>query len=136
MPKLTQRQENFCLAIIEGLNASDAYRSAYDVRTGTPKTVNETASRLMADPKIAARIVELREPAVIAAKITLVEHLRELASLRDAAKNGAEYGPAITAEVARGKASGLYSDKLEVTGKDGAPIIVKFVREDRKRTAG
>jgi len=35
-----------------------------------------------------------------------------------------------------GKNVGMFSDKLEVTGTDGAPIIVKYVREDRKRTAG
>ena len=61
---LTSKQEKFCQAIIQGHNQSEAYRLAYGVKKATAKTINERASRLMANSKVIARIEELRAPAV------------------------------------------------------------------------
>ena len=62
-----------------------------------------------------ARIQELRAPAVASAQLTLEKHLRDLERLRDLAESGEKYGPAIQAEIARGRASGLYVEKIEAT---------------------
>jgi hypothetical protein len=59
---------------------------------------------------------------VEAVQITLAAHLDRLAALSDKAEQEGKYSAAVAAEVARGKASGLYVDKMEHTGKDGAPI--------------
>lgn len=57
---LTPKQEKFVKAIVlEGMNYSDAYRSAYDTKRMTDKSVNEKASILKDDVKIRARIKEL-----------------------------------------------------------------------------
>ena len=58
--KLTQKQENFCQAIADGKNASDAYRTAYNTSAGY-KHVNEVSSRMMANDKIRTRVRELKE---------------------------------------------------------------------------
>jgi phage terminase small subunit len=113
--KLTQKQEAFCCAYIETGNASEAYRRAYDAAQMLPATVNRKAVDLMDDAKIAARLKELRQPAVEKAQITLESHLAELASLRDAARKVRDYSAAIRAEIARGKAASLYAERLEVT---------------------
>ncbi|MGW8158720.1 MAG: terminase small subunit [Desulfoprunum sp.] len=61
MMTLTPKQEAFCLAYLETGNASEAYRKAYQVRiTTTKKSINESASALLATPKISSRIEELR----------------------------------------------------------------------------
>lgn len=122
---LTQKQENFCLAYIETGNASEAYRRAYNAEKMKPETVNRNAKTLMDGSKIAARIAELRAPAVEKAQITLEQHLADLKRLRDLAEAAEKFGPAINAEVARGKASGLYVEKTELTGKDGGPVQVE-----------
>ena len=59
--KLTAKQETLCqLVALEGLDQSEAYRQAYDVSLDTlPATVWSEASRLVANPKVAARIAEL-----------------------------------------------------------------------------
>lgn len=58
---LTAKQDKFCHGIaLDGMNQSDAYRSAYDASRMTDKTVNEKASLLAAQDKIKARIEELR----------------------------------------------------------------------------
>lgn len=67
---LTPKQEEFAKKIAEGMNYSDAYRSAYDTRRMSDKTVNEKASLLKDEVKIRARIKELRDMAAIPSIIT------------------------------------------------------------------
>ena len=58
--KLTPKQEKFVKSIVlDGMNYSDAYRNAYNAEKMSDKTINESASRLLADPKVTARIKEL-----------------------------------------------------------------------------
>lgn len=114
---LTIKQENFCLAYIETGNASEAYRRAYNAESMKPESVNREAKVLIDNPKIAARLEELRKPAREAAGVTLEGHLKELAELRELAKKDGKYGPAIQAEMARGKASGLYVERSHVDGE-------------------
>jgi len=58
--ELTLKQEAFCKAYLETGNASEAYRRSYNAGKMTSKTVNETASKLLASPKVATRIDELK----------------------------------------------------------------------------
>ena len=114
---LTPKQEAFAQALVTGMSQSDAYRAAFTVGAKTkPETVNQAASRLMADSNVSARVAELREPIAKKAQITLESHLDDLLRLRNMAAKERQYGAAITAEVARGKASGVVTDKLIVGG--------------------
>jgi len=60
--KLTMKQEAFAQAIASGLypNQAAAYRVAYDAEQMAASTIYQEASRLMANPIIAARIEELK----------------------------------------------------------------------------
>jgi len=119
---LTQKQENFCLSYIETCNASEAYRRCYSCGKMKESTVTRNAKALIDDSNIATRIAELRAPAIANAQITLEQHLNDLKRLRDLAEASEKFGPAVQAEMARGKASGLYVDRTELTGKDGGPV--------------
>jgi hypothetical protein len=128
---LTAKQEAFAQAVASGKSQSEAYRIAFNVRATTkPESVNQAASKLMADPNLCSRVAELRKPIVEAAQITLASHLERLRALSEAAEEGSQYSAAISAEIARGKASGLYIDKTEHSGPGGAPIAisVNFVK--------
>ena len=114
---LTPKQEAFAQAIVTGVNQSDAYRAAFSVGAKTkPETVNQAASRLMADSNVAARVEELRAPVAKKAQITLESHLDDLLRLRNMEAKEKQYSAAITAEVARGKASGVVADKIDISG--------------------
>lgn len=79
--ELTQKQETFCLAYIETGNASEAYRKAYNAGRMKAETINETASRLLADRKVAARIGELRQAVagkVVATEARVIEELARI----------------------------------------------------------
>ena len=136
MSDLTPKQEAFALAYLETGNASEAYRRAYDAEGMKPESINRKAKELIDSGKIAARVEELRAPVREAAQITLKQHLDDLKRLRDLAEASEKYGPAIQAEVARGKASGLYVEKTEVTGANGGPLqitrieLVPLTRDD------
>lgn len=57
---LTPKQEKFAKCIVfDGMTYSDAYRSAYNTKGMTDKTVNEKASILKDNDKIRARMLEL-----------------------------------------------------------------------------
>ncbi len=124
--KLTQKQERFCLAYVEGMTASDAYRKAYDAKRMKPETVNRKAKELLDNGKITARIAELRAPAVEAAQMTLEGHIDDLKNLRDRAARADHFGPAVNAEIARGKVSGLYTDKVDLTSKGKGLAGISF----------
>ena len=113
---LTPKQEAFAQAIVTGVSQSDAYRAAYKVRPGTkPESVNVNASKIMADAKVTLRVAELREPVAKKAQITLESHLDDLMRLRNMAAKEKQYSAAISAEIARGKASGVHIEKSEQT---------------------
>lgn len=130
MSSLTPKQEAFAQAIVTGVNQSDAYRAAYKVRPGTKaESVNVAASKLMSDAKVTQRVAELRESVAKKAQITLESHLDDLMRLRNMAAKEKQYSAAITAEVARGKASGVHVEKsaVEVTGSEGGPVLNEIV---------
>jgi phage terminase small subunit len=84
---LTPKQELFAKNIVlEGMNYSDAYRSAYNTENMSDKTVTEKASRLKDKDNIRARIEKLRaeidSPKIMSA-ISRKEKLSELAESDD-----------------------------------------------------
>jgi phage terminase small subunit len=108
--KLTMKQESFCLAYLETGNASEAYRRSYNAVNMKEATVWRKAHDLVRNGNVAARVEELRQQLAERAQVTLEKHLDDLKSLRNKAETAEKFGPAIQAEIARGKAAGLYSD--------------------------
>lgn len=78
---LTRQQEAFCLFVLAGDNQSDAYRKAFDCRRMKAKTVHECASKLMAHPKVTARVAELMQPVIAKARLTREQWLERLARI-------------------------------------------------------
>lgn len=114
---MTPKQEAFAIAVSSGMTQADAYREAFNVKATTkPETVQNNASRLMKDTEVSARVEELKKPIIAAAGLTLESHLARLAHLSKKAEEAENYGPAVTAETNRGKAAGLYTEKVAVTG--------------------
>ena len=110
---LTPKQEAFAIAVAFGKSQADAYRAAFNAGSMKPETIHSKASVLMRNSKVTARVATLREPAAIAAQIMLETHLDDLQSIRDYAIAEKQYGAAVSAEIARGKAAALYVEKVE-----------------------
>jgi phage terminase small subunit len=75
---LTAKQEQFVKNIIDGMSQADAYRNAYPNQRMSDKTIHESASRLMNNSKIIARLKELREQLVAPTIMSAQERLEYL----------------------------------------------------------
>ena len=115
---LTQKQQRFCSEYVKCGNAAEAYRRAYRAEKMKPATVQNNAYKLMCNNEIATTLQGLRDAAAKEAQVTLEGHLNKLAELRDMAIEEGQLSAAITAEVSRGKAAGLYAERVknEISG--------------------
>ncbi|WP_054657373.1 terminase small subunit [Stenotrophomonas pictorum] len=86
MAGLTPKQEAFCQRYLESGNASEAYRQCYSAEKAKPETINRSAKELLDNPKIAARLDELRGVALAAHGVTIASLVAELEEARQVAK--------------------------------------------------
>jgi hypothetical protein len=90
-------------------------------------------------PLVVKYISELREEFQKKYEITFERHISELAKLRDEAREKGAWSAAINAEVARGKAGGLYIEqkiirhgRLEDMSEQELELKMKQILEDHK----
>ena len=146
--KLTQKQLAFCLAFIECGSAAAAYRRAYDCSGSTQRTIEKRSGELMQNGAVTGRIAALRAEAAAKAVLSetwVLERLMRNAKVslgeekisityRPRAKDGTEAAP-VTVEITDrdptaanralellGKNLGMFTEKHEITGRDGAPL--------------
>ena len=117
-PKLTEKQIKFAELLIynEGRMspAECAFEAGYKTR---PRQAASELRNPKYSPLVVRYIGELRAEVQEKHGITFEKHLGELAKLRDDAQKKGAWSAAINAEIARGKAGGLYVDqKLIMTG--------------------
>lgn len=130
---LTAKQELFCQAVASGQNQTEAYRTAYGATGMGSATIAVKASVLMDKAEVIGRIEEIRRPAVISARITLESHLEDLKELRDSAAAEGKWGPAVAAEISRGKAAGLYIIKTEDVTDPLKKAMANMTPQDAER---
>ena len=116
--KLTERQIKFAELLVYNEGRKSPSECAYEA--GYKTRPRQAASELR-NPKIAPLVVkyigELRAEIQEKYGITFEKHVSELAKLRDDAQAKGAWSAAINAEIARGKAGGLYVDqKLVLSG--------------------
>jgi phage terminase small subunit len=110
---MNARQQRFVQEYVkDGKAQQAAIRAGFSV-----KGAHVQATRLLKKVEVQAEIARLRAPVVEAAQVTLASHLKSLDDLRRRATKAKQFGPAVSAEVARGKASGLYTEKVEHSGE-------------------
>ena len=122
---LTAKQELFVQKILEGMSQADAYRSAYNTKRMTDKTIWENASRLMADSKVTARLTELRnelaKPSIMSAQERL-EWLTERIADEDVDINAK-----LKAIDIMNKMQGEYVQKVEAAVTNAVSINIELV---------
>ena len=130
--ELTQKQEAFALVYVETGNAAEAYRRAYDVKAATlHSTIYSAASRLLADPKISARVSQLQEQAAELTLYTVKQAFEEYEVARQLALQEANPSAAVSAINGKVKLFGLEAPsktKTTLEGPDGGPV--QFVIRD------
>ncbi len=122
---LTAKQEQFVKNIIDGMSQADAYRNAYPNQRNTDKTTHENASRLMNNPKIIARLQELRDKIAndkVMSATRRAERLTEFA-------NDEDPNVAMKAIDLLNKMTGEYVQKVEAEVTNAVNINIELVEE-------
>lgn len=131
--KLSAKEEMFCramaLAPSNGMTQRECYIKAYNTENMTDETTDVKASIVAKKDKIGARIEALTKEFAAFLNYDAKAHFEELEAERKFAKqpSGRHFSvnasAAIKAVELKGKMTGRYIDKHEVTGKDGRPLI-------------
>tara|TARA_R110002020_G_scaffold218423_8_gene426298 strand:- start:1113 stop:1595 length:483 start_codon:yes stop_codon:yes gene_type:complete len=140
--KLTEMQIKFCHLIVTNEGRKTATECA--VEAGYSKDrATITASELQSPkqyPLVVKYIGEIREEYLKKYGITYERHIAELARIRDSARTKGAWSAATNAEVARGKAAGLYIEqkiihhnKIEDLSADQLMDKMKRILEDNKQ---
>jgi phage terminase small subunit len=111
--KLTPKQEKFAQNVAKGMSKKDAAKNAGYSEKNAGKAGTVLTSK--ENPMVQKRISELQEKAADKAELSLGTHLKDLKDIRDGAMRNNAFSAAVTAEVARGKAAGLYVNRSELT---------------------
>tara|TARA_B100000767_G_scaffold269944_1_gene292707 strand:+ start:612 stop:1040 length:429 start_codon:yes stop_codon:yes gene_type:complete len=130
--KLTPKQDAFAMAYIETGNASEAYRTAYDVNDNTSdNTISVEASKLRKNPKITLRILELQELLRVRHSITVDSLTKELEQARLTAQEAGQASIMVSATMGKAKLHGLLTDKAQITSPDESmkPTTIVLVGE-------
>ena len=110
---LNSKQKKFCREYLKGQTATDsAIKAGYTKDRKGAKTQGSVL--LNHNPLVRNYLIELEIAASERDAISLESHLGTLHDLREEAKDQGQIAAAITAEVHRGKAGGLYIDRREV----------------------
>jgi len=118
--KLTEMQMKFAQELVANEGRKTGTQCAIDA--GYSKEAARQQSSVLQNPKsyplVVKYIGELREEYQKKYEVTFGIHVRELSKLRDEARDKKAWSAAVNAEVARGKAAGLYIEqKIIRTGK-------------------
>ena len=128
LPELTDKQQKFVLKyIINGNNASDAYRYAYDCNEMKDESINVEASKLLKNPKVSlwieqanSNVQQVFEDEI---KYSAKDCFDELAEVQARAKRaGGNYQHEIKAIELKGKLAGRFTDKHQITGGNLADV--------------
>ena len=116
-------QENFCVEFVRCGNATEAYKNAgYKVRSDNTAAV--CAAKLLRNAKVQSRIAELREE-LDSHKIMDAAERREL--LTQFARDEDTAKPdRLKAMDLLNKMDGVYINKTQVSGADGAPLVFRW----------
>ena len=118
--RLTEQQIKFANLLISEQGRMTA--TACAIEAGYAKDSARQAANKLQNPKLFPLVVqyigELREEWQKQFEVTFGNHIAELAKLRNEARDKKAWSAAVNAEVARGKAAGLYIEqKIIRTGK-------------------
>lgn len=125
---LTAKQEAFVQNILQGMSQADAYRSAYDAKNMSDKTIHERASVLASQDKVKTRLKELRDKLANEKIMTAQERLQWLTELVKSAE--ASNTDKLKALDIMNKMDGEYVQKIAAEVQTETTINIELVDDD------
>lgn len=129
---LTPKQEAACQAYIEcGGNQSEAYRRAYDAENMKPESVWVEACKVFSNPNVSQRVIELQAKHAKRHDVTIDTITRELDEARELARDCEQPAAMTGATMGKAKIHGLVTDKKELAGAGGGPVVVSTLSQEQ-----
>lgn len=123
---MSPKAARFVAEYLIDLNATQAaIRAGY-----SKKSAASIGEENLRKPEIAAAIRTAQFERAETCGVTLAGHINDLKRLRDSAEADGKFAAAVSAEMARGKVSGFYIDKVEV---NDVTDLAAQMREKRER---
>lgn len=120
--KLTAKQEMFCKEYLVDLNATQAaIRAGY-----SEDSAKEIGCENLTKPNIKEYIDKAMKERSQRVEITADYVLNNIKDIAEVTKNDARYGDALRAYEMLGKHLKLFTEKTELTGKDGEPVQINW----------
>ena len=110
--KLTPRQEKYAQNVAKGMSKKEAAVGAGYSEKNAARAGSMLDSK--ANPLVSERIQSLQKKAAKKVELDLSTHLTDLKDIREGAVRNGAWSAAVTADVARGKAAGLYINRSEL----------------------
>ena len=129
LPKLTDKQQKFVLNyVINGGNATEAYRQSYDCEESKEATINVEANKMLKNPKITLWIKQaesnVQQVFQDEIKYSAKDCFDELDEVQQRAKKDkGSYSQELKAIELKGKLAGHFVDKHQVTGGGLADVL-------------
>lgn len=134
---LTDKMEAFAQGVTSGLSLSDAYRAAYVTDQMDPASVHTLAYRLMTDVQVRSRIEQLNREIEDNRRMMAVSDAEAaLKTLRQMMQRADTDSVKVRAAELLAKASGMFTDKVEVTTSDRSLDDIQQSITDRLRRLG
>ena len=134
---LTDKMEAFAQGVTSGLSLSDAYRAAYVTDQMDPASVHTLAYRLMTDVQVRSRIETLNREIEDNRRMMAVSDAEAaLKTLRQMMRGADTDSVKVRAAELLAKASGMFTDKVEVTNTDRSVADIQQAITDRLRRLG
>lgn len=120
---LNPKQQRFVQEYLIDLNATQAaIRAGY-----SEKTAKAIGSENLTKPDIAAAVKEAIEKRTEQADVTVQRIVDGLLSEATREGEGSSHGARVSAWAALAKYKGMFTEKVELSGQDGAPISLKVI---------
>jgi phage terminase small subunit len=127
--ELSPKMHKFCLCIVEGDGPSEAYRAAYAASSMSDDSVAVEASRLLRDPRVHARIEELRTSLQRSLGVSRATLLREIDEVRELAKTNGDVKTVLTATMSKARLLGFLDNPPKPTSPSEREVSSVFGAE-------
>ncbi len=118
LPELTEAQSKFVDGLLSGMNATDAYRDAYNCEHMSPGAVRVDACRLKKHPNVSLILSAAREAGMSKAVLSQEQYIQRLNEAEERCWKSGNAGAAVQALQLAGKVMGHYVEKVDFRPSD------------------
>lgn len=130
LPPLSAQEEKLVEAVMQGMNNSDAYRTAYGASGYSLPALHVKACRKVGSPKIQAHLRAIRAVGVAKIGLTVQDRIAAEAAFAQRAEDAGNFGAAGGAHDRINKLAGLYVDQIrDVTEKHDPAQTIREIAQ-------